>query len=110
MANVLVTTDSTFKEDISKGFTFVDFWAEWCWPCRAMNPIIEELSKQVGDKVKIMKMNVDLDPLTAQSLWIRWIPSMKIFKNWIHLVENDLNGMNSLENILNELKKAWVTL
>ena len=85
--------DSQFDAEVlkSKGLVLVDFWAEWCglvdfwaeWcgPCRQLGPILEEVSKSMGDKVKICKMNVDEAPNTAAQYGIRSIPTMFLFKD-----------------------------
>jgi len=59
----------------------VDFWAEWCGPCRAIAPVLEELAKELGAKLKIVKVNVDEAPDVAQQFNIRSIPTLLIFKN-----------------------------
>ncbi len=76
-------TDSNFQDEVLESPipVLVDFWAEWCGPCRMLTPIIEELSKELNNKVKIVKMNIDLNPNTPSSLGIRSIPTMIIFKN-----------------------------
>jgi thioredoxin 1 len=75
-------TDATFKTDVLESGTpvVVDFWAEWCGPCRMIAPALEELSKELGDKVKIVKLNVDENPGVAGQLGIRSIPTLMLFK------------------------------
>ncbi len=78
---VLHTTDATFAKDIEKWVSFVDFWAVWCGPCQVMIPRLDELDKKLWGKAKVMKMNVDEEPLTAQWFRIMSIPTMFIFKD-----------------------------
>lgn len=79
---VLHATDANFLKDIEKGVTFIDFWAVWCGPCQVMIPRMDELAARIWDKAKIMKMNVDEEPMTAQAFRIMSIPTMIIFKDW----------------------------
>ena len=81
MANVWYATDANFASDIATWVTFVDFWAVWCGPCQVMIPRLDELAAKLWDKAKIMKMNVDEEPLTAQGFRIMSIPTMIIFKD-----------------------------
>ena len=76
-------TDTDFDSEVlnAKGVVLVDFWAEWCGPCRQMLPILEEISKEMGDKVKICKVNVDESPDKAAELGIRSIPSIILYKD-----------------------------
>ena len=77
------TTDASFEADVLKSAepVVVDFWAEWCGPCRMIAPALEEISGQVGDKVKIVKLNVDENPNTAAKYGIMSIPTLLMFKN-----------------------------
>ena len=77
------TTDATFDQDVLKasGPVVVDFWAEWCGPCRMIAPALEEISKSLNGKVKIVKLNVDENPNTAAKFGIMSIPTLMIFKD-----------------------------
>ena len=76
-------TDNQFSENVlnSKGLVLVDFWAEWCGPCRQLGPILEAIDEEMGNDVKIYKMNVDDSPETASQFGIRSIPTMFLFKD-----------------------------
>ena len=76
-------SDSTFETEVlnSKEPVVVDFWAEWCGPCKMIAPALEEIASSLGDKVKIVKLNVDENPNTAQKYGIMSIPTLMIFKN-----------------------------
>ena len=82
MSNIVKLTDQTFDETIggSDKPVLVDFWAEWCGPCKQIAPVLEELSGTLGSKVKIVKLNVDESPGTASKYGIQSIPTLMIFK------------------------------
>jgi thioredoxin 1 len=76
-------SDDTFDAEVLKasGPVVVDFWAEWCGPCKMIGPVLDEISGALGSKVKIVKLNVDESPATAQKYGIMSIPTLMIFKN-----------------------------
>jgi len=77
------TNDQNFKIDVldSKQPVLVDFWAEWCGPCKAIAPSLEELSEEMASQLKIVKINVDENPSISQTYSIRSIPALMIFKD-----------------------------
>jgi thioredoxin 1 len=80
-------TDATFESDVLKSSTpvLVDFWAEWCAPCRALAPTLEEIAEELSTQVKIVKLDVDANQDAAAQFGIRSIPTMILFKGslWI---------------------------
>lgn len=80
--NTTPTTDSTFEADVLKSNipVLVDFWAEWCGPCKAIGPKLEEIAGEMAGKVKIVKLDVDSNQETAAKFGIRSIPTMILFK------------------------------
>ncbi|EAU48272.1 MULTISPECIES: thioredoxin [Salipiger] len=82
MATVPVT-DATFDEEVKNSDipVVVDFWAEWCGPCKQIGPALEELSEQYEGKVKVAKINVDHDQAVAAQLGVRGIPALFLFKD-----------------------------
>lgn len=96
-------TDSQFDEKVlkSKGLVLVDFWAEWCGPCRQLGPILETLSNEMGEKVTIYKMNVDDSAEVASQFGIRSIPTMFLFKDGKQV--DSKVGLNSQATI-----QSWI--
>ena len=82
MSNAKTVTDATFTDDVlnSSETIMVDFWAEWCGPCRAVSPILDQIASEHADKIKIVKLNVDDNPQMAMKYQITSIPAMKVFR------------------------------
>jgi thioredoxin 1 len=80
---IVHTSDATFETDVLKSAepVLLDFWAEWCGPCKMMNPILDELVNDYKGRLKIAKINIDENPQTPPRFGIRGIPTMILFKN-----------------------------
>ena len=105
MASLNKTDVTNFEVDVLKASkpVLVDFWAEWCGPCRALGPILEEVAQEVGAKAQILKVNVDENPELAQKYGIRGIPTMIFFKNG--QAAKTLVGMQPKEEIKKSLEE-----
>ncbi len=100
----LHVTDANFDETIKKNrLVFVDFWADWCGPCRALTPTIQELAKEYAGKVLVSKLNVDENPKTAECFQVFSIPTMIMFKDGCEA--DRLVGLCPKKNIEATLKK-----
>ena len=86
----------------SKGLVLVDFWAEWCGPCRQLGPILEAVDNEMNGEVKIYKMNVDDSPQTASQFGIRSIPTMFLFKDGKQV--DTKVGLNSKDSLV-----SWIS-
>ena len=81
--NITHVTDSSFDEEVlnADGPVLVDYWAEWCGPCKMIAPIVEEIADEYGDKLKVAKMDIDSNMMTPQQYSIRGIPTLMIFRD-----------------------------
>jgi len=77
---LIILTDATFKKQIAKGVSLVDFWAEWCTPCKIQGPVVSEIADEISDEAKICKLDVQHNQRVATELGIRNIPTILIFK------------------------------
>ncbi len=103
--NIIELTDLNFEEEVlnSDKPVLVDFWAEWCAPCRMIAPIVEEIANEYSDKLKVGKLNVDYNPKTAMRYGIMSIPTLMLFQNG-RVVEQIVGAMPK-KNLLARLQK-----
>ncbi|MFT4726874.1 MAG: thioredoxin 1 [Granulosicoccus sp.] len=91
-------TDATFEEEVLKSDTpvLVDYWAEWCGPCKAITPVLEDIAPEYAGKVKIVKMNIDENPNTPPKYGIRSIPTLMLFKGG-NVESTKVGGLNKTQ-------------
>ncbi len=79
----IAVSDESFDNDVLKaeGSVLVDFWAEWCGPCKMISPALEEIAKEMDGRVQIAKMNIDDNPMTPQKYGVRGIPTLMLFRD-----------------------------
>ncbi|MBX9587319.1 MAG: thioredoxin TrxA [Gammaproteobacteria bacterium] len=84
--NTVAVTDASFETEVLKaqGPVLVDFWAEWCGPCKSIAPILDEVSVEYSDRLKVVKLNTDENPDVAVKYSVRSIPTLMIFKNGVN--------------------------
>ena len=103
MGATKIVTDETFEADVLKNGkpVLVDYWAEWCGPCRQVAPVLEAIAAEHGDKIDIVKLNVDDNPKVTQRYGILNIPTLGVFHNGE--VVKELVGARSKSKLLDEL-------
>lgn len=104
--SVKESSDATFKQDVMSATkpVLVDFYASWCGPCKKMGPVVENLSKEYGDKLAVLKVNVDKNPNLSDEYSIQSIPAIKLFKNG-KIVDEAL-GLTPASELRSKIDKA----
>ena len=106
-ANTLEVTESNFKSEVLESAkpVLVDFWAEWCAPCKMIAPIVEEIATHHGDKIKVGKLDADAHPGVLQDYQIMGIPTLILFKGGEPVVR--IIGYKPKEQIIGQLQSYW---
>jgi len=104
--SVLEITDESFDRVVAKGVSVVDFWAEWCMPCRMQGPIVEQISRKMGERASICKLNVDDNSASAERYSVTGIPTLIFFKDGQEAgrlvgVQSEGAIVRTLESLLN---------
>jgi len=99
-------SDENFDKIIENGVTLVDFWAEWCMPCKMQGPIVDEVAKEIGDKAQICKVDVEHNKITPEKYKIQNIPSIIIFKDGVEVKR--FVGMKSKNVLVKEIQNNLV--
>ena len=79
--NVKTFTDADFGDSVKNGVVLVDFWAEWCAPCRRLEPTVNQLAEDYNGRLTVAKVNIDENPMTPSKFMVRGIPTLLLFKN-----------------------------
>ncbi|HXF20349.1 MAG TPA: thioredoxin [Streptosporangiaceae bacterium] len=103
MGATKVVTDATFDAEVVQNAkpVIVDYWAEWCGPCRQVSPVLEEIAKEHADKIDVVKLNIEENPQTAQKYGIMLIPTLNVFSGGE--VVKQVVGAKSKSALLKEL-------
>jgi thioredoxin 1 len=104
MSEIAHLNDANFEEKTSAGITLIDFWAPWCGPCKMLGPILDEISKEIGDKALIAKVNVDESPGIAQKFKVRSIPAIFIMKDGTQVKQ--LIGLQKKQALISALEEV----
>lgn len=107
MGATKAVTDATFTSDVlqSEKVVLVDFWAEWCAPCKKVDPLLAEIATEMGDKVEIVKVNIDENPETARAYRVMSVPTLTLFKGGEPV--NSVAGAKPKSALVNFIESAF---
>lgn len=100
---IVVLNDSNFSAEIKKGLILVDFWADWCMPCKIIAPTLNEIANEMEGKVRIGKLNIEQFPTPANKFQVRSIPTLILFKNGVEV--NRIVGVKPKAILKREIEK-----
>lgn len=103
MKEILISSEEQFDEIVKDGVCLIDFYANWCGPCKMLAPFVEEIAEEYGDKVSVCKVDVDELETLAYRYSVRSIPTLLYFKN--NKLEDTVVGFQSKDSIINTLEK-----
>ena len=101
--HVKTFTDADFGESVKTGVVLVDFWAEWCAPCRRLAPTVDQLAADYSGRLTVAKVNIDENPMTPSKFMVRGIPTLLLFKNG-DLIETKV-GLSSKDDLSKMIDK-----
>jgi len=105
--NITDINDANFEAQIATGVVIVDFWASWCAPCRAQGPILEKVAKEMGDSIKVCKMNTDYNRNTPSSYHVTGIPTLLLFDDGKMIMRHV--GVQTKETLIKEIRLIYAS-
>ena len=101
--NVKTLTDADFGESVKNGVVLVDFWAEWCAPCRRLAPTVDQLAEEYHGRITVAKVDIDENPMTPSKFMVRGIPTILLFKNGD--LKETMVGLSSKDDLAKMIDK-----
>jgi thioredoxin 1 len=101
--NVKTLTDADFGDSVKNGVVLVDFWAEWCAPCRRLAPTVDQLAEEYNGRITVAKVDIDQNPMTPSKFMVRGIPTILLFKNGD--LKETIVGLSSKDDLAKMIDK-----